>query len=436
MQKVLFLLVFMLMFACPLMNASEKQEINVAIYVSSIEQYTKEIEEILHYEWEYNGITYHIRSSIVNNIGVLQGELESFDILVIPGSGRPYFDALNPAWKKAIQIFVEHGGGYLGICGGANLASMGFNNSCSVNTFLDATTLGIANIYVNDEQSEEWQYLWRSNWSYGGLPLNLSIIENNVPIFSGFYGTQRSVRYWGGPGMYDAHAKDERFGSVVPLALYSEEPMEVAPLHYWTWHDGEAIPLKNITTDIKGIYAGVATTFGKGRIVLFGPHPERNTFFDGHVKEFPVRPRLSPFTWFIYDWVSENASTDSYNWWVIRRSVAWLAECPIPPANELAAKICEPEGGIYWNGRKIISCNTTIITGSFRFSGKIIDGDMYRLYVDGEVFEQGYGNVELMMNLPQGIHRLALSAEHSNERAFDEKVIFSLPYQKSKAIIL
>ena len=306
------------MVAFPVVNVSKEHEIQIAIYVSTIKQYTEEIEEILHYEWKHNDTTYRFKSNVINNIEIIKGELENFDMLIIPGSG-------NPAWKNAVQSFVERGGGYLGICGGANLASMGFNESYSFNSLLDAATLSIANIYVNNEQSEEWQYLWRSNWRYGGLPINLSIKKNNIPIFSELYGLQRSIRYWGGPGMYNANIEDERFGAVIPLALYNEEPMDIAPLHYWTWHGKEAIPLKNVTTNINGTYAGITTTFGKGRIVLFGPHPERNTFFDGYVKEFPVRPQLSPFTWFIYEWVSENSSTKSYNWWMIRRSVAWIA---------------------------------------------------------------------------------------------------------------
>jgi hypothetical protein len=131
--------------------------------------------------------------------------------------------------------------------------------------------------------------------------------------------------------MYPARCTDERCGAVIPLATYAEEPMHVAPLHFWTWERGTPVPKRPIVTDVREQYAAVAATFGAGRMVLFGPHPERATYFDGYVREFPVRPRLAPFTWFIYDWVSESRSGLDYNWWMLHRSVAWIARCPLPP---------------------------------------------------------------------------------------------------------
>ena len=111
------------------------------------------------------------------------------------------------------------------------------------------------------------------------------------------YGSYRSTRYGGGPGMYFAGSNDGKCGEVVPLAVYAEEPMEVAPIHHWKWDRGWKIA-SNITTDIKGQYAAIATTYGEGRVILFGPHPEKKTFFGGHIEEFPVR-KNTRFTWFI-----------------------------------------------------------------------------------------------------------------------------------------
>lgn len=107
--------------------------------------------------------------------------------------------------------------------------------------------------------------------------------------------------------------------------------MDVAPLHFWRWRTGWEIAA-NVTTDVKGQYAAVASTYGDGRVALFGPHPEKPTWFGGHVEEFPVRPRAGPFTWYIYNWSDGTLSAPSYNWWMLRRSVAWTADAAMPPS--------------------------------------------------------------------------------------------------------
>ena len=425
-MKRVLLCVLVIALTAPTIQATENVDISVAIYFSSVRRFAEEIEEPLQYSWTHEGATYTITPYIISKREVLEGKLSSYDILVIPGSGRHYLDALNPRWRKAVISFVENGGGYLGICGGANLASMGFQEPLSPNTLLNRSVLKIANVYVNDEQGEEWQYLWRSNWRYGGLPLNVSIPQNDNPIFGGLYGDLRSIRYWGGPGMYDAGKEDARLGPVTPLAIYAEEPMDVAPLHYWKWEGGTAVPARNITTDIRGQYAAIATTYGSGRVVLFGPHPERNTFFDGHVEEFPVRPKLAPFTWFIYNWVSDNASVISYNWWMLRRSVAWLAGYDMPPISEIAAHIEEPAYGLYIYGRKVIPSQHALVIGPLTITGVLVDAEVGRMHIDGELAYEGTGNVEISIHLVPGIHCIKMTAQRGNEAAWGERTIISL----------
>lgn len=274
------------------------REMKVAVYFSSVKRFAEEVKEAIEYSWTSGNTKYRIDVDIISKRDIINGKLRNYDALVIPGAARPYFDAYNKKWREEVMSFIENGGGYVGICGGANLVSMGFNEKFSSNSILNASVLKIVNVYVNDEQDEEWQYLWKSNWRHGGPPIKIYILKNEVPIFKGFYNSYRSIRYWGGPGMYDAGFNDEKLGKVIPLAVYAEEPMEVAPLHFWKYENGEWIPYKNVTTDIKNQYAAIASIYGKGKIVLFGPHPERNTFFDGHVEEFPVRN--SRLTWFIY----------------------------------------------------------------------------------------------------------------------------------------
>ena len=328
--------VLIILFFTPLYNSTfyDKNDIHIAIYYSTIQDYAEEVKTVMNYSWTYENIRYTIHPTIITKQSVLNDELLSYDVLVIPGSGQPYIDALDPLWKKMVKQFIEQGGGYIGICGGANIASMGFKDDIGINNFLNQSVLEIVNVYVNNQQDEEWQYLWRANWEQGGLPINVFLPQNNNPIFQELHNTNRSIRYWGGPGMYPAHKIDHRLGDVIPLGAYSEEAMDVAPLHFWGWNLRQPYQRENITTDIKDQYAIVASTYGLGRIVLFGPHPERATFFDGYIEEFPVRPHLAPFTWFIYNWISENQSSISYNWWMLRRSVAWIVQVSLPPIED------------------------------------------------------------------------------------------------------
>ncbi|KAA0000073.1 MAG: hypothetical protein FE047_02570 [Thermoplasmata archaeon] len=403
--------------------AERKMEIKVAIYFSNVKRFAEEIRDAIDYSWIKKGVKYVISAEIIGREDVKKGKLNSYDVFVIPGSARPYTDAMNKKWREEVIKFVENGGGYIGICGGANLASVGFDEGG--NKALNPFLLKIANVYVNDEQYEEWQYLWKSNWRHGGPPIKLSILHTNNPIFEGFYGEQRSIRYWGGPGMYEAKEENEKFGEIIPLAIYAEEPMEVAPLHYWRW-DGKWIPYRNVTTDIKGQYAIVATTYGKGRIVLFGPHPERETFFDGHIEEFPVRPEFSPFTWFIYNWVSDNKSTISYNWWILRRSIAWTVGIAMPPASETAVHIEEPRYGIYVEGRKILYSQSAIVIGKTNIIGKAINIRESYLYVDNHLLYTGKGDIQLSTSFNPGKHVVSMVGRSEGEEVKNEISIFVL----------
>jgi hypothetical protein len=303
--------------------------ISVAVYDSVIKDYAMEAIHPLNFSWCNQGYTYHLDPVVITRGDIMKRDTiftrENFDVLVIPGSGRPYVDAFHPKWKDRVREFVDQGGGFLGICGGANLASQGFQEKKGLNGILNHSVLGIANVYVNNQQNEEWMYLWKANWQQGLPPIDIYFTSNNNPIFEDVQGNVRNIRYGGGPGMYMAPSVTEKQGLVIPLALYAQEPMTIAPLHYWIWDHGWQIQ-KDITTDIKGQYAVVATSYGKGRIVLFGPHPEKKTFFGGYITEFPVRPNMGPFTWHIYNWDGGVSSSREYNWWMIQRAAAWISQ--------------------------------------------------------------------------------------------------------------
>jgi hypothetical protein len=347
----------------PYLLGTEPQavDVQVAVYFSTIDDYAAELVQALNCSWLADDTTYRLIPTIIDwsdVMGLSDTPLDAhhFDVLAIPGSGRPYIDAMNPLWKAQVVSFVAHGGGFLGVCGGANLASMGFREPGDPHTVLDGAVLRITNVYVNDQQFEEWQYLWKANWEQGMPPIAITFCHTNNPIFADWYGQNRSVRYGGGPGMYPADGDDPLLGPLTPLAIYAEEPMAVAPLHFWQYRGDWAVHA-NVTTDIKGQYAALATTYGSGRVVLFSPHPEKPTWFGGQVAEFPVRPHLGPLTWFIYNWTGGNLSEESYNWWMLQRSVAWLAGVPLPPTH-LSDETPSESEGLRFQGRLIMPLET------------------------------------------------------------------------------
>jgi hypothetical protein len=180
------------------------------------------------------------------------------------------------------------------------------------------------------------------------------------------------------------------------------------------------VPFKKIKTDIKGQYAAIATTYGEGKVVLFGPHPERKTFFDGYVEEVTVRPKLAPFTWFIYNWISNNSSIISYNWWMLRRSVAWLAGCEMPYMSEIASYIIAPKNGVYFNGRKIIDCKDNIVIGHMNLIGASNGANETLVYVNDELIHQTMKNIDLTVTLSKGYHHIRVVAKGRREEAGSE----------------
>lgn len=129
--------------------------------------------------------------------------------------------------------------------------------------------------------------------------------------------------------MYFANKSDERFGEIIPLLTYNEEPMYSKPLHYWlpTLEGGRI--LCNVTTNILNTYAGVATTYNsKGRVVVYGPHPEYPLVpVNGTIREYLGKGYLmrnTPFKRHVYNYLGRLLNLSS-NIWVIRRSAAWAA---------------------------------------------------------------------------------------------------------------
>ncbi len=351
MKKIVIFIAFLLLSNVGY-SKSDKREIKIAIY-DSLSPSVWLLERAFRYAWEENGIRYEILTKRIDYKDVVNGILGDYDILVIGASGRQYFHGLSKAWREKVKEFIYNGGGYVGICGGANILSKGYEKPRHFFDFIiNLACLKIVDAYINDDQDEEWQYLWKEIGD-SRIPLKNEIIVSH-PIFENL--SYRYITYGGGPGMYGIK---EAKG----IAVYADEPMEVAPLHYWMWL-GKWIPYKKIKTDIKGQYSIVETNYGKGYAIVFSSHPEIPCGMNGSVYEF-FGLSIYGIPRYVYSWIDGNNTNMSYNWWILRRAVAYTLSLPLPPMEELYVYLRYANGEI---------------------SAYVENAEKVMFYVDGELY--------------------------------------------------
>ena len=420
---------------------SENTTIKVAVYNYPDEFNKRQVLMALRYTWKNNNEIFSFSYDLVNLSDVLKGKLKKFDVLIIASSAKSYLvDGQNKKWKEEIRKFVRNGGGFLGICGGAIAASRGFkDNFTAFHRLVNRGVLRIADVYVNDDLLQEWQYLFRIGrpslskpddlkGPFSAFPsLNTTVLPSSIIPVSGF----RCFGWAGGPGMYAIS------GNVKPLLIYNEEPMQTKPINFWLFWNGEWIKLRKIKTDIKNSLAAVSTTYGKGRVVIYGVHPEYPFVFkNGTIKEhigrmIPMGPKQMVYNYIGY------LHNFSYNIWIVRRSIAWAAgldEKELPPCDETSVWILDPDpcGAIYILG-KVKKLYGKIGTPSLIFGKPSLrfltsrNAKMIEIYLDGEILnvnvslmEEGYADL-YMAKLPEicnGFHILKV-------RVYDEKGNFA-----------
>lgn len=174
---------------------------------------------------------------------VRAGKLTGSDLALFPGgSGGGQGKALGEDGRKQVKTFVEKGGGYLGICAGSYLASTSYPWS-----------LHILNAEVVD----------RAHWARGFGPVELQFTDAGKARLAGKDGA--AIYYHQGPLLAPAKAAD----------LPAYEP--------WATFRTEIAKNGAPKGVMKGTTAVAAAQFGKGRVVCFSPHPE---------KEEATRPML------------------------------------------------------------------------------------------------------------------------------------------------
>jgi glutamine amidotransferase-like uncharacterized protein len=185
---------------------------------------------------------------VIHHVGpadIRAGVLDQFDVVIFPGgSGSKEAAAIGQDGCSAVRDFVKAGGGYVGICAGAFLASAKYDWSLALvnaNTFTGNREIPGVGV--------------KSMWYRGTGTVKMELTREGREILGDMPGLI-DVRYANGPILSPADKKD--LPNYVPLALFRTE------ISLWEPQKGTMINTPAI----------VASKFGKGRAIAISPHPE------------------------------------------------------------------------------------------------------------------------------------------------------------------
>lgn len=164
------------------------------------------------------------------------GILKDFDVLIMPGgSGSKQAAMLEDTGRDKVREFVKAGGGYVGICAGAYLASSHYEWS-----------LGIINAKVWD----------RSHWARGTGTVSLCLSPSGCKVLEN-EGEKLEVYYGQGPLLVPNN--DPNLPGYEVLATYETEIAK------------KGAPEQAMV----GTHAIIRTMYGEGRVICCSPHPEK-----------------------------------------------------------------------------------------------------------------------------------------------------------------
>jgi predicted deacylase len=162
------------------------------------------------------------------------GVLTNFDVVIFAGgSGSAEAKAIGEEGRAEVEKFVGHGGGYVGICAGAYLATAGYPWSLKI---INAKTLS-------------------PKWQRGRAVLKMELTPEGAGILGG--ATNVDVVYHQGPVV--GPANDPNLPPYLPLAYFRTEVAS------------NDTP-KGIMINSPAIFAG---QFKQGKVVCISPHPEQ-----------------------------------------------------------------------------------------------------------------------------------------------------------------
>lgn len=171
--------------------------------------------------------------------------LSRFDVLICPGgSGSKQAKILDEEGRRVVREFVMNGGGYVGFCAGAYLASSHYSWS-----------LNLINASVLDTK----------HWARGTGKVKLKMTPEGCRLLG---TTNEIVTCYYGQGPLLAPGTNSSLTAYQTLATYHSETTKT-----------------NVPTGVMiGTTAIASGTCGKGRVLCFSPHPESGTALNEFVR--------------------------------------------------------------------------------------------------------------------------------------------------------
>lgn len=185
-----------------------------------------------------------LKVTLLNAQDIAEGKLSDFNLLIQPGgSGGAQGKTLGEKGREKVREFVKNGGGYLGICAGAYLATCDYEWSLNI---LDAKVLD------------------RKHWArgFGNVEIKLSSEARKI---LGVETEKETIYYHQGPLL--APAANPDIEDYKNLATFETEIAK----------NGAPAGI------MKGTTAIACGTFGKGKVFCFSPHPERTEGLMDHI---------------------------------------------------------------------------------------------------------------------------------------------------------
>jgi hypothetical protein len=168
---------------------------------------------------------------------IQDGKLSDVDVLVHPGgSGSKQGKALGEKGRNAVRQYVRSGGGYLGVCAGAYLATNDYEWSLNL---IDAKVVD------------------KKHWARGTGKVSLRLSPQGSELMR-HDSRELAIHYGQGPLLARREWDDPEVPDYESLAIFSTEIAE-----------------KGAPSGVMvGTSAVVRGQFGTGRVFCFSPHPE------------------------------------------------------------------------------------------------------------------------------------------------------------------
>ncbi|UCE11831.1 MAG: hypothetical protein JSW61_07835 [Candidatus Thorarchaeota archaeon] len=224
----LILILMILVFPQPSTGQSDQSDltgIQVALYTGGPTSESSRESLSRMFSWMNASVT------VLSGSAIREGELENFDLVVIPGGYAPDFiDDIGARGLDKIRDFTSNGGSFIGVCAGAYFASdyiiwQGIPTEYRLDLF-DGAAVGAI------DQIAPWPNFQMCT---------ISINRNSIRIDLSSEPANHTIMYFGGP------------------YFLPSDPSEIEIL---------------ATYDINDEAAMISFEYGQGRVFLSGPHPE------------------------------------------------------------------------------------------------------------------------------------------------------------------